>query len=707
MQEIRLKIGKMTCVNCSNAIEKVCKKLDGVEDASVSYINSSGVFLLKDAKTKQKVLDKITALGFEILADDENLAQYKLHSLKKLKWNFFVSLILSCVIMAFEMFVFNIFSSLIQLFLGAFVIFFCGREFFIHAIKGLKNRALDMNTLVSLGSFSAFVYSLLAFLGFFEEKHLYFSGGAMIISFILLGKFLEEKAKFKAYDYQRKLEAIDTQKALLVKDGVVKEILSSFVKENDEILVKEGESVCVDGVVISGKAEVDLSFLNGEFIPLTKQSGDLIQAGTFLINGNLRIKAQKKSIDSTLEKLKDLIYKAGNAKMPIAQFADKISAYFVAFILILSCFVFAFWAFKEGLNSAFLHACAVLLISCPCALGLATPIAIVIALSNAAKNGILIKNPPVLEILHKIQFSIFDKTGTLSEDKLKIYASLMSLQDFEKLTQIQKLSNHPISKAFSDKIQGSNLKGTLKTLPTKGIAYEEENVLYLAGNEKLLQEYQVSIDEKFLNFVQKNRDKAPVAVFFAKDKMCLGVVCLSNELRNDARNLCEFFTQEKITNVILSGDNENNVKTVASKLGIKEFYFALKPEEKLQMIKQYESKGKCLFMGDGINDAAALALADVGIVVNNANNLAKESGDIVLNKNELMLAAYVFKLSKKTMSIIKLNLLWAFVYNALCIPIAAGAFSFIVLSPHIAALAMCFSSLSVVLNSLRLLRKIA
>ncbi|HFP7737158.1 TPA: heavy metal translocating P-type ATPase [Campylobacter lari] len=702
--EIRLKIGNMTCVNCSNAIEKVCAKIDGVEDVSVSYVNSSGVFLLKDLSLETKIKDKIKALGFEILQEEQNLYEFKLKELKNMKTKLIMSIILSSIVMYFEMFVQGNVSALIQMLLSMIAIFYCGKDFFIHALKGLKHKNLDMNTLISLGAFTSFAYSFLVYFEVFsKDSYLYFSSGAMIISFVLLGKYLEEKAKFKSLEYQNKLKNIDIKKAnIILEDASIKSIPSAFVKENDVILVKEGESVVADGVIIAGEAEIDVSFLTGEFLPLLKKQNDEILAGSVLINGSLKIKANKKAIESSLEQIKDLVFKAGNIKTPLANLANKISAYFVACIIVLALFVFAFWYFKEGVNAAFLHACATLLISCPCALGLATPIAIVSALANGARNFILVKNPAVLENLASIKLAIFDKTGTLSQDDLSVYKYDLTQENFQKLTRIENLSSHPIAKAFIKKLNVNlDLQGKLSSLVGSGLLYEENDDVYLIGNEKLMLKNSVDI-QKSKQFLQEFEDQAPICLYFAKNKICLGGVCLKNKLKNEAKDLIANLKQKGIKSIILSGDNKKSVTKIANELNIDEYYSDLKPEQKLDFIKEKIKKEKVLFIGDGINDAPALNLASASISFSKASELAKKSGDLILIKDDLSLIAYCFELSQRTKNIIKLNLFWAFIYNALCIPIAAGLVPFISLSPHLAALVMCFSSVTVVVNSLRL-----
>ena len=703
MQELRLKIGKMTCTNCSNAIERVCKKIDGVSDVSVSYVNSSGIFLVENLKLKDKISQKIKELGFEIL-EEENLEIDEKKRVLKLKINLFLSIVLSLVIMYFEMFVKSENSKSLQMFLAFFAIFYCGRGFFYHALAGLRYKNLDMNTLVSLGALSSFVYSVFVYFGFFaHEEHLYFSGGAMIISFVLLGKFLEERIQFKALKYQRKLEKIDTKKVkILDKDGNIKESSSAFVKAGDILLLDEGENVSVDGVILEGKAELDLSFLNGEFLPILKQAGDEILAGSFIISGNLKIKASKKAMDSTLEQLKDLVFKAGSIKTPLSNLANKISAYFVAMIIILACCVFIFWSIKENLSIAFLHSCAVLLISCPCALGLATPIVLTRAFEKAAKNFILIQNPAALENLSQIQCVVFDKTGTLTENNLSVFKHNLAQKDFEKLAHIESFSPHPIAQAIfkASHLEKKPLQAEIQTLVGKGLIYKEQEDIFLVGNEEFLKENEIPF-ESVKEFLNQYENEAPIQVYFAKNQKCLGGVALSNALKNGAKELIQNLKKENIQSIILSGDNLKSVQKTALELGIDEFYASLKPEEKFEFIRAKEKEEKVLFVGDGINDAIAMNLASASMSFAQASELAKKTGDFILIREDLSAIVMCFELSKRIKTLIKFNLFWAFIYNICCIPIAAGILPFIVLSPHIATLAMCFSSLAVVLNSLR------
>ncbi|EAH9851436.1 cation-translocating P-type ATPase [Campylobacter upsaliensis] len=696
MEEYRLKIGKMSCVNCANAIENATRKLEGVEDASISYTNMSGVFLLKNDTAKQSVKDKISQLGFSILQDELNIENAKQKELKCLKFKLLFAFILSSVIMVFEIFVFNTFSYNLQLILSFVVIFYCGFDFFSSALKGLRHKNLTMNTLVALGSLSAFLYSLCVYFGLFGE-HLYFSGAAMIVSFVLLGKFIEEKTKNKAQIYQNKLQNLETKKArILLENGEIKELSSSFVKTDDILLLSQNEVSPVDGLILEGRAEVDMSFLNGEFMPMLKKAGESIEAGAMIISGNLKLKANKKAMDSTLEQLKDLVFRASLFKSPLMRLIDKISAYFVGFILILALLVFLFYL--PNLEKAFLHALAVLLISCPCALGLATPLALALAFEKGARNFILLKNPAALEILSQIKLVLFDKTGTLTQNTLSVFKHNLSEENFLKLAQIQTQSSHPIAKAIAKKSKESTLKGEITHQIGKGLIYKEDENTYLIGNEELVKDTKEL--EKTREFLNTCDEFAPIRVYFAKNGVCLGGVALQNALKKDAKELINFLNLQHIKSVILSGDNEKSVAKIAKELQI-DFHAKMTPKDKLNFLQKEQEQYKILFIGDGLNDAAALQKADLSISFGEASELAKQNTDIILMREDLTLIKLCFHLAKRTKHIIKLNLFWAFSYNLFSIPLAAGAFSFS-LSPHFAALMMSLSSLAVVLNSLRL-----
>ena len=455
-----------------------------------------------------------------------------------------------------------------------------------------------------------------------------------------------------------------------------------------------------DGVLLDNIAEFDLSAINGEFIATKKQTGDEIKAGSILISGVAYIKASINAIDSSLKTLQNAINQ--DIKLPISKITDKISAYFVGFIIVLACLVFIIWTILDSVGVGLLYLSNVLLISCPCAIGLAMPLALNLAFKNALKNHIFIKNPLALELLKKTNIMIFDKTGTLSDNKLSIYKHNLTKDDFNILKNIQSLSSHPIARAF-DK-NHNILKGDFKELISLGISYRENDDFYLAGNEALMHQNSIKISQNQKDFINLYSSKAPIIVYFAKNQNLLGVVLLNNEIKKEAFELIDFLKIKKIKSLILSGDNTKSVSLCAKALNIDDFKADLSADDKANIIKTYKKDQICTFVGDGINDVWALKEAHISITMGEGMDMAKGSGDLVLFKNDLSLIIYAYKLSSKCFRIIRQNLFWAFFYNILCIPIAAGAIKGIVLSPHIAAFAMGFSSLVVVFNSLRLRR---
>lgn len=685
--QLRLHIGKMSCTNCANSIERAAKKLEGVEDASVSYVNGSGVFEISDASIRAKIIQSIQNLGFEVF---EDLPQfYHQKSLALLKKRLVLSFVASALIMIFELSS-SFWAQILQMVLALGAIFYCGSDFFIHALKGARHKILDMNTLVALGATSAFFYSLWTWLlGGFSAYDLHFSSGAMIVSFVLLGKFLETKMKLKANAYQDSLQQTQSEEATLLADGRERKVPSAFVRQGDIVLVEAGEVVAVDGVILEGRAEVDRSFLSGEALPCLVGEGEPLESGSVIVSGRIKLRASKKAMDSTLEQLKALVFRA--QKSTTTRLVDRISHYFVGLILLLALGVFLAWGFKD-VQAGFLHALAVILISCPCALGLAAPLALSLAFARLAQRGILLKNPAALEILPQIQSALFDKTGTLTRENLRIIRHSLSPENLQKLALIESLSPHPIARALTrDYPQEFTPRGRLKTQLGEGLIYEEDGDEYLVGSAEFLQSRGVKCEE----------DANLTWVHFAKGGAYLGGVALSAPLREGAGELVDYLRGAGVESVIVSGDHEKSVAAVAQKLGIKAYHAALKPEDKLEFVQKMQSDRRVLFVGDGLNDAAALRAAAVSMSFAGASELAQRAGDFILRGEDLGQIRFAFELSVKTRKIIKINFFWAFFYNALCIPVAAGVLP-LTLSPHLAALAMCCSSLAVVANSLRI-----
>ncbi|MDA3056754.1 MULTISPECIES: heavy metal translocating P-type ATPase [unclassified Campylobacter] len=711
-----LNIVGMTCVNCSNAIERVTRKIDGVESVNVSFTAGSGEFIVRDEATLEAVKAKITKLGYEIATNYEELEAKKARNLKNMLFKFVLAVILASFIMLIEMktnFSFAV-KALLCAILGAVVLGFCGKNFFYHALGSLKNKNYDMNVLVSLGSSAAYLYSLgsaifVHFKGGNEWANLYFSSSSMIIAFILLGKYLEEQSKLKANDYIKKLIDLSPKKAVLINpDGTTSEILANELKPGDKVLVKNGAQIPGDGIVISGEAEIDTSLITGESLAVFKKTGDSVNAGCVSVAGILQVKITKFSHQSVLAEIKNLLSEAGSKKMPISRFADKIANIFVPSVIFIAVCVFVIWLVAGKAHIGLLCAICVLIISCPCALGLATPIAIVCAISNAAKNGVLVKNPEVLEILKDTKIAVFDKTGTLSRGEISVNFTNLSDENLALIASVQMLSEHPISKAIVKFAKEKGLKfakfdGEFESLLGRGIKAQNGEFTLLAGNKELLNENGVEFE------MPKNADEFLSngfgVIFVAINAEFVGFVALSDILRDETVECIKTLKNQGIKTIMLTGDNAKTANFIGKSLGVDEIISEVLPSQKYEFIANLKNSEKVLFVGDGINDAPSLKTADIGVAMNSGSDIAKGAGDIIFIKNDLRNLAYLINLSQKTMTTIKQNLFWAFFYNLICIPVAAGILYplwGVLLKPMFGAAAMCFSSVTVVLNSIRL-----
>ncbi len=715
--KVKLNIAGMSCVNCSNAIEKVSKKIDGVLEANVNFANASGEFVLKDASVREVLEQKIKKLGYFVATNIDEFEAKRDEHITAIRNKFIFAFLASMVIMALEMFVRpSVVVNLAILALGFLVLAFSGKDFFAHAIEAVKNKNYDMNVLVALGSGSAFLYSLFVviFSDFIPDdlKNVYVSGAAMIIAFVLLGKYLEERSKAKAGDYLKRLLKISPKTAFLVMpDGHSKEVNVNELKVGDIVIVKNGYNIPSDGVIVQGGAEIDASMLTGESLPVYKEVGDGVFAGTLNTNGYISVKVTKSSYESLLSQILNLLSDASSKKMPIGRLADKIANIFVPSVVAISVLTFVIWIiFSGNFAYAISSAICVLIISCPCALGLATPIAIVSSLARGAKAGILVKNPEVLELIKDAKFVAFDKTGTLSKGQISVKSSNLSEQDLALIASAENLSEHLISKAIvryakQKCIDLQKLNGKFQNVVGQGIIYEDENNQIIIGNEKLLLANEVSLNLDESKAIKEATNDGSGVILCAINKKFVGFLTLSDELKDEASDVINELTSLNLQSVILSGDDEKVVASIAKKLNVSKYHANMLPEDKFNEIKELTNHGGVIFVGDGVNDSPSLKEASVGIAMNSGSDIAKGAGDIVLIKNDLRGVTGLVRLANATMANIKENLFWAFMYNAICIPVAAGVLYPVfglLLSPVYGSMAMCFSSVTVVLNALRL-----
>jgi len=601
-----------------------------------------------------------------------------------------------------------------------------GSQFYRGLVVVFKYRTADMNTLVAVGTLAAFIYSTFVtfFIDFLKnsgiEPHIYFDTAAMIIVLILLGRFFEAKAKSKASDAIKKLIKLQAKTAAVIVNGREKEISIDEVKTGDIILVRPGEKIPVDGIIIQGGSAVDESMVTGESIPVDKEKGDEVIGATLNTSGAFKFKATRVGKDTVLSQIIKLVEEAQGSKAPIQRLADIVASYFVPSVIaaaVITFIVWLIWGPEPSVTFALVNFISVLIIACPCALGLATPTAIAVGTGKGAEKGILIKDAASLELAHKLNTVVFDKTGTLTRGEpavtdiiLKENSIISSEQELLKIAASSELhSEHPIGKAMVRKAEKNRLKliepKNFKSIAGKGIYAEIEKRRIYKGNQSLMMENNVSLED--LEAKARNisiEGKTPV--FIAVDNRAAGIIAVADGLKKDSKKYIGKLKGLGLEVIMITGDNKNTAAAVANKLGIQRVLSEVLPENKAREIKRIQSEGKVVAMvGDGINDAPALAQADIGMAIGTGTDVAIESSSITLISGDIRGVLDSILLSRNTMRIIRQNLFWAFFYNTILIPIAAGALypAFgILINPIYAAAAMAFSSISVVSNSLRL-----
>lgn len=709
MNKIELKISGMSCVNCANSIKKSALKIQGIKSAHVDFNTHCAVFEYDQNTDIEALKSKIIKLGFGIVNNQDELENAQNKELKNYQNKFIICSIISATLMWAEMSKSNHMPMLFMIALAFVGVFYCGFGFYTHALKSLKERNYDMNVLVFLGTFSAFCYSIFATI-FYNHipqnlNYLYFSGATMIITFVLLGRYLEGKAKATASSYLKSLINLSPTKAFIISsDGSAKEILASNLKIGDIVLVKTGSIIPCDGIIENGGAEIDTSAINGESMPVYKSTGQMVYSGTLNCNGHILIKVSKSQNNTLLSQILDLIQNAASKKLAISRMADKVANIFIPLVVGIAVITFCIWASFGMEFNGILSAICVLIISCPCALGLATPIAIVCAISLALKHSILIKNPIALEQFSDIKFAVFDKTGTITTGDISVIETSLNKNDLALVANISALNSHPVSNAIANYAKELiNIKFQSKFEYISGLGIKSDKVLI--GNERLLNLNSIHINESQKIIIEQKMEAGYGVVLVAIDGQFSGYIAISDTIKSNAKEIIDNLKSQNITPVILSGDSCKISNLVAKELGIDMVYSEVLPQQKYEIIKNLKKSGKVIFIADGINDAAALKAADISIAMNSGSDLAKNSADIILMQNNLIGVIKSINLAKKSSTTIKQNLTWAFGYNAICIPIAAGVLepSFgIHITPMWAALAMSLSSISVVLNSLKL-----
>ncbi|CAM2860732.1 heavy metal translocating P-type ATPase [Helicobacter burdigaliensis] len=701
MEVVKLNISGMHCSACSATITHSLERVSGIGAIKINSISGRAKISYDSTKlTPQEIMNLITSYGFPASLD--NAKELEIAYIQGLKKRLFVAVPLFLSIFILHMGGFHGFlSGLVQLILASIVQFYCAYPFYVGAKSFFKTKSADMNVLIALGTSVAYLYSLyLMYLG--DEGGYYFEGSSAVICFVLLGEFLKSRAKKQASDELELLAKILPQKARKIVEDKALWCEIKEIKKEDICLVVSGEKIPLDGIILKGEAEVSSAHINGEEMPKVLKTGDEVVGGSVLLNGELYIKATKDSSEFFVYEMLDLLELSQTQKPPIGALADKIASIFVPSVVLLSIISALIWLFL-GYEISFVLSivAAILVVSCPCALGLAVPLAIVCASMRAKKSEILIKNPDVYEKAKEIKFIALDKTGTLTKGEI----SLKNVEFFTSNTEeilslakaMQEHNPHPIAKAiinYTQDLQPLKLEEK-EYLIAKGIRAKYKDEEYFLGALEWIEEILgKNLQVKRENLIALSNKKELLALFYLQDS-----------IKEGAKEMIISLKALGITPVILSGDNTQSVEKIAKTLGIEEFYAQINPTQKADKIAKLNQKGKVCFVGDGINDALALKEASFGISFVNATELAKEVGDVLLLKDDLKGIVEVFKLSFATLKNIKQNLFFAYVYNLVLIPIAAGIlypFFGIVLQPAFAGAAMAFSSVSVVLNALRI-----
>lgn len=744
MKKLRYGVKGMSCSACVAHVERVAKRICGEDNVTVSLLTNSLTVTAEDLVNEEKLFSELKramkASGYGLerekkIGDKDGGDEEYRRSVKRLIWSVAITLVLmyfsmgSMLSLPLPAFISDsaVVLSCIQLVLTLPVIII-NFKFFRNGFSSLVKLAPNMDSLIAIGSSASLIYGIFAtvmiFIGTIGEDpelihkyahDLYFESAAMILTLVSLGKTLEGRARARASAAIGKLAAMLPDTALVQRNGELVSVSLSDISVGDIVAVREGETIPVDGEIIEGHGSVDESALSGESIPVEKNMGDKVSAVCTLRAGYILIRTEKVGSETSLSKIIGLLEAAAASKARISRIADKVSAVFVPAVMAISVVTALVWLFLGADSSDILkHSISVLVISCPCALGLATPTAVMVGTAKGAEGGILIKSAEALEKLSSVKYFMTDKTGTLTEGKPRVTDIISaSGTEYEVLSAAyaaEALSAHPLASAVCEAAREKNIPlregKNYSSVTGMGISVETDVGLCAVGKPEFLRSMEFSgIEWDFiLSSMKTLENEGKTAVCVGLEKKLLGVIGIADALRDDSIEAISELKGEGIIPVMLTGDNETTAGAIARSCGIEKYYPRLLPEDKERILREYSDKGICAMVGDGINDAPALARADIGIAIGAGTEVAIDCADVVLSKNSIKDAIRAIRLSKATLKCIKQNLFWALIYNSICIPIAAGALTFIgiSISPMIASAAMSFSSVCVVLNSLRL-----
>ena len=729
MKKIILKIDGMTCSACSSSLEKYLLKQDGINDALVNLVMSSASISYEDNITIDDLNRFVSEAGFKSLGiydeqekkDDNKNIYFIVNGLLALLVLYIsMSHMVHLPVIPFLHMTNHPINYSVCLFIFSIYFIYFGWDIIISGIKNIKYKSPNMDTLVTLGVVSSFIFStfnMIMILNGNNEyvENLYFESICIILYLIKFGRYIDGISKEKTKDAIKGLVTITPKSAILFKNNKEKEVTIDEVKKGDILIVKPGNRFAVDGSIVKGNAHVDESFISGESLPVKKGIDDKVVAGSINLDGEVLYKAENIGRDSTISEIVRLVVEATNTKAPIARIADKVSGIFVPIVIVLAVItLLVHLILGFSFNDSIVYFVTVLVCACPCALGLATPLAIVVSEGLCAKNGILVKKSDILENANKIDVIVFDKTGTLTYGNLRI-SKIINNSDYtnndlmEIVSSLENKSTHPIASAFNNYATENKLKSlnvdefkNIAGIGLKGIINENE---YLIGNNKILQKYKID------NNIDKEEKELSLdgnsIVYVVENKKVIALIGVKDIIRNNAQNVINKLKQINKRIIMLTGDNETIANIIAKSIGIKEIIANVSPKDKSNKIKELKNKGlKVMMVGDGINDAPSLSISDIGVSLNSAIDIAADSADVILMRNDLNSIYNLFDISKKTLSNIKGNLFWAFFYNICMIPLASGLLEFanITMNPMIAGLSMTLSSFTVIINVLRLKR---
>lgn len=720
----------MTCAACAVSVESMLKSAKGVQNAGVNYANQTAWAEYDETVKPEELQNAIRGIGYDLIVDAEDPQQVQqdaqLRHYEELKKRTVWAVILSIPIVVIGMFFMELpYGNWIMMALSIPVVFYLGRSYFINAAKQARYRKANMDTLVALSTGIAFLFS--AFNTIYPEfwhqrglhAHVYFEAAAVIIAFISLGKLLEEKAKSNTSSAIKKLMGMQPKTVNVIIDGIAQEIPVSQVQVGYTIVVKPGEKIPVDGMVTEGSSYVDESMISGEPIAAAKTKGEKVFAGTINQKGSFEFKAEKVGGDTILAQIIKMVQEAQGSKAPVQKLVDKIAGIFVPVVISIAILTFTVWMLVGG-EAAFTHALltsvTVLVIACPCALGLATPTAIMVGVGKGAENNILIKDAESLELGHKVNAVILDKTGTITEGKPVVTDMIWSnttkdhILNKQILCTMEAQSEHPLAEAVINRLKEESVStvrlAQFESITGKGIKAVHQDIPYFIGNKALMDEYGISVSHDLLIQAEIWQGEAKTVIYFADQKNSLAAIAIADKIKATSQEAIETLQNRGIEVYMLTGDNKQTAAAVAKQVGLKHYKAEVMPSDKANFVKELQSQGKTVAMvGDGINDSHALAQADVSIAMGRGSDIAMDVAKMTLITSDLNMVPKALKLSGRTVNTIKQNLFWAFIYNLIGIPIAAGLLYPIngfLLDPMIAGAAMALSSVSVVSNSLRL-----